>query len=107
MHIFPYSIRKGTRAEKLTGHLDKSIKDERCKILAAETDKIRCDFFRNQIGKTYGVLIESETKDGYFTGHTANYIPVKVKLPQDYQGSIVDVKIIDVCDDDHLIGELI
>ena len=107
VHIFPYSIRKGTRAEKLTGHLEKSIKDERCRILAAETDKIRRNFFKNQVGKTYGVLIESKTKDGFFMGHTANYIPVKVKLPRDFRDSIADVKITDVCDEDYLIGEII
>lgn len=107
VHIFPYSIRKGTRAEKLTGHLDKSIKDERCRILAAETDKIRRSFFEKQVDRIYGVLIESQTDSGFFTGHTANYIPVKAKLPRDYRGSIVDIKITDVCDEDCLIGELI
>ncbi len=108
VHIFPYSIRKGTRAEKLTGHLDKSVKDERCRILATETDKIRRDFFTKQVGKTYGVLIESKHgDDGFFTGHTANYLPVKAKLPQDFCGSIVNVKITAVSDDDHLIGEII
>ncbi|MBQ7294684.1 MAG: tRNA (N(6)-L-threonylcarbamoyladenosine(37)-C(2))-methylthiotransferase MtaB [Clostridia bacterium] len=106
VHIFPYSIRKGTRAEKLTGHLDKQIKDERCKILTAETDKIRRDFFKKQIGKTYSVLIESKTdNDGYYTGHTANYIPVKVKLPQDFCGSVVDVIITEVSTDDCCIGK--
>ncbi len=107
VHIFPYSIRKGTRSEKLTGHLEKSIKDERCRILAAETDKIRRNFFKNQVGKTYGVLIESKTKDGFFMGHTANYIPVKVKLPRDFRDSIANVKITDICDEDCLIGEII
>ncbi len=108
VHIFPYSVRKGTRAEKLTGHIDKHIKDERCKILTAETDKIRRDFFLSQLGKTYGVLIESRIDEsGFFSGHTANYIPVKVKLPQDFCGSIVNVKITAVSDDDYLIGEII
>lgn len=108
VHIFPYSIRKGTRAEKLTGHLDKSIKDERCKILTAQTDKIRQDFFFSQLGRSYGVLIESKTdSDGYYTGHTANYIPVKVKLPQDFCGSIVDVIITEVSTDGYCIGEII
>lgn len=108
VHIFPYSIRTGTRAEKFTGHLDKKIKEERCKILTAETDKIRRDFFEKQIDRIYGVLIESKADtEGYFTGYTANYIPVKVKLPQDLSGSLADVKITGVCDGDYLIGELI
>ena len=107
VHVFPYSVRKGTRAEKLDGHLDKKIKEERCKIMIDKAEEIRKDFFRQQIGKTYDIIIESQTSDGYYTGHTANYIPVKVKLPSDLNGSIVEVKIKGVSDEDYLIGEII
>lgn len=108
VHIFPYSVRQGTRAEKFPDQIDKKVKDERCKILTAETDKIRHEFFRAQIGKTYGVLIESSHDgDGYYMGYTANYIPVKVKLPQDFCGSIVDVTINEVSTDDYCIGTLV
>lgn len=108
VHIFPYSVRQGTRAEKFPDQIDKKVKDERCKILTAQTDKIRHEFFRAQIGKTYGVLIESSHDgDGYYMGYTANYIPVKVKLPQDFCGSIVDVTINEVSSDDYCIGTLV
>ncbi len=108
VHVFPYSVRVGTRAEKFGGHIDKQVKEERAKILTAETDKIRKDFFLSQIGKTYGVLIESKADaEGCYTGYTANYIPVKIKLPQDLSGSIADVKIVGVGDGDFIIGEII
>ena len=107
VHVFPYSVRKGTRAEKLDGHLDKRIKEERCKIMIERAEAIRRDFFKKQIGKTYGIIIESKTDSGYYTGHTANYIPVKIKtkLPDDMGGSLVNVKIIELSDEDYLIGE--
>ena len=105
VHVFPYSIRKGTRAEKLDGHLDKKIKDERCKIMIEKAEEIRRKFFKEQIGKSYSIIIESKSDDGCYTGYTANYIPVKTKLPNGTNGSLVDVKITDVSDEDCLIGE--
>jgi threonylcarbamoyladenosine tRNA methylthiotransferase MtaB len=107
VHVFPYSVRKGTRAEKLDGHLDKKVKEERCRIMIEKAEKIRRDFFAEQVGKTFNIIIESKTDDGYYTGHTANYIPVKTKLPSDLNGSIVDVKIVGVSDGDYLTGEII
>ena len=65
-------------------------------------------FFEKQIDRIYGVLIESKADtEGYFTGYTANYIPVKVKLPNGLNGSLVDIKITGVSDEDYLIGEII
>ena len=107
VHVFPYSVRKGTRAEKFDGHLDKSVKEERCRIMIEKAEEIRRKFFSEQIGKTYDVIIESKTDDGHYTGHTANYIPVKIKtkLPEDLNGSLVNIKITDLADGDYLIGE--
>ena len=107
VHVFPYSIRKGTRAEKLNDHLDKKIKEDRCKIMIEKAEEIRRDFFKNQIGKQYDIIIETKNDDGYYTGHTANYIPVKIKLPCDMNGSLVNIKITDISDGDYLIGEII
>lgn len=107
VHIFPYSVRKGTRAEKMGDQLDKKTKQERCRILSEETEKIRQDFLEKQKGKKLSILIESkESASGLYLGHTANYIPVKVKLPQNICGSIAEV-IIDEADRDFLLGSII
>ena len=105
VHVFPYSIRKGTRAEKFDGHLDASIKDERCKIMIEETEKIRKDFLEKQIGRAYSVIFETSDSEGYLTGHTANFIPVKVKAPDELRGEIRDV-IFTEAHDDFCIGVL-
>lgn len=107
VHVFPYSVRSGTKAEKMDGHLPKSVKDKRCKIMIEETDKIRKAFFESQIGKTVNVLFETQTKDGFLCGHTPNYTPVKVKAPQELCGEFKDVKIISVSNEDFCIGEII
>ena len=105
VHVFPYSIRKGTRAEKFDGHLDASIKDERCKIMIEETEKIRKDFLEKQIGRAYSVIFETSDSEGYLTGHTANFIPVKVKAPDELRGEIRDV-IFTEAHDDFCVGVL-
>jgi threonine/homoserine efflux transporter RhtA len=66
--------------------------------MSEKAEIIRREFFRQQIGKTLSVIFEAQDEDGYMTGHTANYIPVKAKLPIELQGEIVDVMITGVGD---------
>ncbi len=93
VHVFPYSIRKGTRAEKLVGHLDKSTKADRCRRMIASAEAIRQAYLVSRIGMTYPVLIETAQKDGFFVGYTPNYIPVKVKTDGELRGRVIKVKI--------------
>ncbi len=104
VHVFPYSIRKGTRAERLPGHLDKKVKEERAKIMISEAEKIRRGFFEKQIGKTVSVIFEAKTQDGFLSGHTANYTPVKAKLPDKMQGEMVDIIITGADEGDYCLG---
>ena len=73
MHIFPYSIRKGTVAEKLSGDVPSEIAKQREKDLKQLNDKFYNQFLSDNIGKTHKVLVE-EVKDGYSVGYTENYI---------------------------------
>ena len=75
IHTFPYSIRKGTIAEKLDGHLPDKIKEERASVIK----KISADKFKNfvesNIGHEAEVLIEKRPdKSGKFKGVTQNYL---------------------------------
>ena len=106
VHVFPYSIRKGTRAEKFDGHLDAEIKDERCKIMIEETEKIRRAYMESQLGRTYSVIFETSDSEGYLTGHTANFIPVKVKAPEKLRGEMRDVLLTEI-GEDFCIGEIV
>ena len=107
VHVFPYSVRKGTRAEKFGGQVDKATKEKRCHIILTETEKIRRAFFASQKGKTVSVLFESTADGGFASGHTPNYTPVKVRTEHDLSGKILAVRIIGVCEDDSCFGELI
>lgn len=107
VHVFPYSVRKGTRAEKLPGHLEKSVKEKRCKIMIEKTEKLRREFFAGQVGKIYSVIPETVGKDGLTNGYTPNYIPVKFTAPAEIKGNTVKIKITGTGDGDFCIGEVI
>lgn len=105
IHIFPYSRRSGTVADKMEGQIEKSVKGYRVAELSKVADKIRTEFLKNQIGKTVSVLIEGKQKDGEMFGYTPNYTPVKV-MGNARIGSIIDVLITDY-DSEFCIGKLI
>lgn len=104
VHVFPYSIREGTKAAKME-QLTKAIKDERAAKLSEITEKIREDFLKQQIGKTVEVLFEAE-KDGFCEGYTENYTPVKVFGNNICKGEFLKVKITD-SEKDACIGKFI
>ena len=104
IHIFPYSRRSGTVADKMEGQIEKSVKGYRVAELSKVADKIRTEFLKNQIGKTVSVLIEGKQKDGEMFGYTPNYTPVKV-MGNARIGSIIDVLITDY-DSEFCIGEV-
>lgn len=104
VHVFPYSVREGTRAAKME-QLTKAVKEDRASRLSAITDKIREEFLKKQIGKTVEVLFETE-KDGYCEGYTKNYIPVRVNSPKTCKGEILTVKITE-SENDYCIGNFV
>ncbi|MBQ8764069.1 MAG: tRNA (N(6)-L-threonylcarbamoyladenosine(37)-C(2))-methylthiotransferase MtaB [Clostridia bacterium] len=104
VHVFPYSVRPGTPAAKMTNQVEKAEKERRAAVMSETCDRIRADFLNSQIGKEIDVLIE-EYHDGYAQGYTANYTPVKITCDCNIHG-IVNVKIIGV-DDDYCIGKLL
>ena len=102
IHIFPYSRRSGTVADKMDGQIEKSVKTVRVAELSKIADKIRNEFLEKQVGKTLSVLIESRQSDDMYLGYTANYTPVKCK-----NGVVGEIKnvIITSVEDDYCIGE--
>ena len=102
IHIFPYSRRSGTVADKMDGQIEKTVKHQRVSELSKVADKIRNEFLEKQIGETLSVLIESRQDDNMYLGYTANYTPVKCE--NGVVGEIKEVKIISV-EDDYCIGE--
>lgn len=77
IHTFPYSIRKGTIAEKLKGHLPDNVKEERANIIKQISAEKFEEFLKSNIGTEQEVLIEKRlNKEGKYKGVTRNYINV-------------------------------
>ena len=94
MHIFKYSPRKGTKAEKMKNQISGDIKEIRSKKLLELSDKNENEYLDEYIGKELDVLFE-EKEGEYFKGHTSNYIMVKYKTSENLENKIIKVKITD------------
>lgn len=98
IHIFPYSRRSGTVADRMDGQIEKSVKAQRVSELSRAADRIRNEFLKEQIGKTVSVLVEGKQRDGEYFGYTPNYTPVKIQGEAEI-GKIIEVEIIDIDED--------
>ena len=74
MHVFPYSVRKGTRAEKMK-QVDKRVALSRSARLREVASELKREFLLSQSGKEVEVFIE-ECEGEYGVGHTSNFIKV-------------------------------
>ena len=96
LHVFPYSKRKFTHAATLKGHLDPRIIKARTHQLLALSKQAKKQFLTSYINKVVSVLVEHQTKEGYF-GHSEHYCPVIIKEPVKIN-EFVDVQILSVSD---------
>lgn len=107
MHIFPFSARKGTPAEKFAGAVTEAVKKERADILGRIDETMHKAFLQAMVGQTAEVLFEQPAGEDYFEGLTGNYQRVFVKSGgRNMGGEILPVKIT-AFDGEKLLGEII
>lgn len=94
LHVFKYSPRRGTVAEKMPNQIDGNKKEERSNKLIELSNSTENKHNQSYIGKTVKVLFE-EFEDGFFKGHTTNYMMVKVEGEEEQSDKFVN-KILDV-----------
>ena len=103
MHIFPYSRRPGTPADKMPGQHNNATKEARSHAAIAVAEEMSLAYRENLAGTSHAVLFE-EKEGEFFTGHTPNYI--KVYVPgADLHNEIRTVKLTEVYKDG-MIGEI-
>ena len=110
IHTFPYSIRKGTIAEKLEGHVSDNVKEYRASVIK-QVSKLKFNAFLDKnVGTTHQILVEKhlDKHTGFLKGVTENYLKVIVKDNSDENllNSLQKVKILEV-KDNTLLGELV
>ena len=104
IHAFPFSLRKGTKAENLKPLKD-SIKTERMNQILELDNKLESEFKHRFINTTHYVIIET-SKNGYLVGHTSNYLEVLLPFKENCVGKMVKIKIIEY-KNEKLLGVII
>ena len=113
MHIFKYSVREGTRAQKMSGHVPEQVKTERSEVLLSMAKRHKTAFEEWYVGRKEKVLLEEIVeKNGkkYFQGYTAHYVKVAVELTENdtklEQNEVIVVDIQGFIDENLLYGKV-
>lgn len=109
MHIFKYSIRKGTRAAKMQDQVPDQIKAKRSDILLEMSRNHQEAFEKAQLGQTKEILIEEEVhgNKNWYTGHTREYVKTAVYSETDLENQMVNVQLETISPDGYVKGRLV
>jgi threonylcarbamoyladenosine tRNA methylthiotransferase MtaB len=77
LHVFPYSERSNTTANKMPGKVLLRNRNERVQQLQILSEKKKRFFYESQLGSTQSVLWEAENNANSLFGFTENYVKVK------------------------------
>jgi len=102
MHIFPYSVRPGTKAAAMR-QLTSAVKEERAARAAVVAEEMHHDYLQSCVGKVFPVLFEQE-KEGRFAGHAPNYMEVLAQ-GEELHNKVRNVEITAV-ENGSLVGEI-
>ena len=102
MHIFPYSVRPGTKAAAMA-QVDMSVREERAARAAAAAEQMHQTYLTRCVGKVFPVLFEQDRGTGS-VGHAPNYMPVTVNV-KGLHNTVQAVRVTSV-DGDGLRGEI-
>ena len=105
MHIFPYSKRKGTSAEKMPNQVEEQVKQERAARLSELDKEMQHEAMTYWIGKDVTVQFEQPVDDNHVEGLCGAYMRVVVEGGQELCDQIRTVHIVGV-EDDYLVGKL-
>lgn len=101
IHTFPYSIRKGTQAEKMEGHLPDKVKEERATAIKNISSQKTKEFLEKNVGTVHNVLVEKHLDKhlNVLKGMSENYITVFLNSDdRDLINTIQRVKITEIKD---------
>ena len=96
VHTFKYSVRQGTRAERMTNQIPEKIKSDRSIIVRYIAEVNKRKYRSSFIGKTQSVLVEKINSKGIASGYGEFYLPVKFKA--DTNTSLKDFRNVEIID---------
>ena len=108
VHIFRYSRRKGTPADRMKEQVPESVKSARAADMALAASQAEEKYMQSLVGKTVEVLFERENCTEFHTGHAADYTLIKIprKNPEKSLRNQLRSVIIEESRQDHCIGRM-
>lgn len=93
LHVFPYSVRTGTTAAKLSDHVPAAEIAARARVLREAGAALKKAFARRFDGQPAELLVEStrDPRSGGLRGYTRNYLRATLEGPDDWKGRRVPV----------------
>ncbi len=89
MHIFKYSVRKGTAAASFDNQIPEPVKEERSQRMIALGEEMKKAFYESFRGRDIEVLAEQKTHDGRYHATAANYMEFLIESDEDITGKLV------------------
>ena len=92
IHAFPYSKRDKTKAASMPNQIDGKIKKERVEKLTELSKKLEIKYINKFLREVVDFIPEKK-EDGYLTGHSSNYLKLKLKTNENLIGKYINVKV--------------
>lgn len=93
LHVFTYSERANTTANKMKDVVPMHVRKDRSKMLHILSDKKKRAFYESQLGKKGVVLWESQNHDGIMHGFTENYVKVKQPYNKELENTMQQIEL--------------
>lgn len=93
LHVFTYSTRPGTLAERMENQVSEAVKQNRSRKLHQLSEQKKSGFYNQNAGTVHPVLWESDQENGYMSGFTDNYIRCKKHFDPSAVNTIETVKL--------------
>lgn len=93
IHVFKYSVRSGTVAEKMPNQVSEVVKNQRSEQLLELTERQKSQYIASLKGLLAEVLVEEMVKEGIYTGYTKRYVKVEVPSRDDLVNKVVSLEL--------------
>jgi len=103
IHTFRYSVRKGTRAERMENQIPERVKVARSALIREVSEINKKNYYTSMLGKDQIVLVEKILSGGMVRGYGEHYLPILFRDQLATQNSFVKVKV-DSLSEKGLIG---
>ena len=92
LHVFPYSVRKGTKASQMP-QVNDTIKKNRALELIDLSNELEIDYAKKFIGQELELIVEQQINDKEMVGHTSNFLSVILPLDEELISKNIVVRI--------------